>query len=108
MKTTFKLNTSPNNRMVNILARYEKDDMDEAIEFMINKKLFKLKDGVDQINKMFNIEKYFGDKDKLMGKYKEIPYIKIESEYVKKYRNGSNNTYNNLIKQMNYEYKKFK
>ena len=108
MKNVFKQNNSPTNKTVNTLGSDEKNDMDEAIEFMINRKLIKLKNGIDQINKMFNIKKYFDGKDKKMDKYKEIPYIRKESNYVKKYNKESKNTYANLINQINVKYKKLK
>ena len=79
--------------------------LENKIENYVDKKLAQLNIEINKINDAFNLESYYEQKDNKMKKYLNIPYIKENNFYVKKY---SNEIYDILIKDINKEYKKLK
>ena len=76
---------------------------DIKIEKYVESKLKKLNTEIENINKMFDIEKYFNEKENKMKNFINIPYIKKEYDYSKKY--SHNDKYNELIENIKEQYK---
>ena len=78
---------------------------ENKIEDYVDKKLSQLHLQIVKIDDIFSIESYFEQKKRKMKKYKNIPYINESNFYVKKY---SNDIYDELINDVNKEYKNLK
>ena len=79
--------------------------LESKIENYVEKKLSQLNLQINKINDLFNIESYFVQKETKMKNHINIPYIKKNNLYVKKY---SNDIYDILINDINKEYKNLK
>ena len=69
------------------------------------KKLIKLEGQINKIDIEFNLDVYFKEKEKKMEEFGQIPYIKKEYNYVKRY---SNEIYTRLSKQLISMYQELK
>ena len=69
------------------------------------KRLVKIENQINKIDDKFNLDNYFLEKEKKMEEFGNIPYIKKEYNYVKRY---SNDIYTKLAKQLIAMYKELK
>ena len=69
------------------------------------KKLIKIEGQINKIDNEFNLDVYFKEKEKKMEEFGQIPYIKKEYNYVKRY---SNEIYTRLSKQLISMYQELK
>ena len=69
------------------------------------KKLLKIEGQINKIDNEFNLDVYFKEKEKKMEEFGQIPYIKKEYNYVKRY---SNEIYTRLSKQLISMYQELK
>ena len=69
------------------------------------KKLIKIEGQINKIDNDFNLDVYFKEKEKKMEEFGQIPYIKKEYNYVKRY---SNEIYTRLSKQLISMYQELK
>ena len=69
------------------------------------KKLLKIEGQINKIDNEFNLDEYFKEKEKKMEEFGQIPYIKKEYNYVKRY---SNEIYTRLSKQLISMYQELK
>ena len=69
------------------------------------KKLIKIEGQINKIDNEFNLDIYFKEKEKKMEEFGQIPYIKKEYNYVKRY---SNEIYTRLSKQLISMYQELK
>ena len=69
------------------------------------KRLVKIENQINKIDNKFNLDNYFLEKEKKMEEFGNIPYIKKEYNYVKRY---SNDIYTKLAKQLIAMYKELK
>jgi len=69
------------------------------------KKLIKIEGQINKIDNEFNLDVYFKEKEKKMEEFGQIPYIKKEYNYVKRY---SNDIYVRLSKQLISMYQELK
>ena len=79
--------------------------LENRIENYVDKKLAQLNLQIDKINDIFTIESYFEQKEIKMKKFINIPYINDKNYYVTNY---SNEIYDDLIGDINKEYKNLK
>jgi len=79
--------------------------MENKIINYVDKKLSKLNLKIDEINDVFSIESYFEQKKLKMKNYINIPYINENTYFVSNY---SEEIYDNLIADINKEYKNLK
>ena len=79
--------------------------MENKIEKYVDKKLSQLHLQIDKLNDIFSIESYFEQKEIKMKRFINIPYINKKTIYVNKY---SNEIYDDLINEINKEYKELK
>ena len=79
--------------------------MENKIEKYVDKKLSQLHLQIDKLNDIFSIESYFEQKEIKMKRFINIPYINKKTIYVKKY---SSEIYEELINEINKEYKELK
>ena len=75
------------------------------IENFFDMKLLQLNSDINRISNEFNIEKYFSKKEEKMKKYNDVPYIKPNYKYVNYIKNIDINEYQNLLNDINKEYK---
>ena len=69
------------------------------------KRLVKIENQINKIDDKFNLDNYFLEKEKKMEEFGQIPYIKKEYNYVKRY---SNEIYTRLSKQLISMYQELK
>ena len=79
--------------------------MENKIEKYVDKKLSQLHLQINKLNDIFSIESYFEQKEIKMKRFINIPYINKKTIYVKNY---SNEIYDDLINEINKEYKELK
>ena len=75
------------------------------IENFFDMKLLQLNSDINRISNEFNIENYFSKKEEKMKKYNDVPYIKPNYKYVNYIKNIDINEYQNLLNDINKEYK---
>ena len=75
------------------------------IENFFDMKLLQLNSDINRISNEFNIENYFSKKEEKMKKYSDVPYIKQNYKYVNYIQNIDINEYQNLLNDINKEYK---
>ena len=75
---------------------------EEKIEKYVDKKLMQLNIQIEEIDDIFNLEEYFKEKEIKMKKFYSIPFIKEEFISVKNY---TNDVYENLISEIESQYK---
>ena len=80
-------------------------DLDEKIEKFVDKKLMQLSLQIDEIDDLFNLDKYYNEKENKMKKYINIPYIKKEFEFIIKFTDDS---YEEKIDRIMTHYKELK
>ena len=56
--------------------------LEESIEKYVDKKLMQLSSQVEEIDDLFNLDKYYEEKEKKMKKYINIPYIKKDFDFI--------------------------
>ena len=79
--------------------------IEEKLKKNAIKRLVKIESQINRIDNEFNIDSYFQEKDKKMGEFGKIPYIKKDYNYVKRY---SNDIYPKLVKQLISMYQELK
>ena len=77
----------------------------DKIENLIDMKLLQLNLEINKINNDFNINTYFDKKEEKMKKYRNVPYIKKNDDYVTYVKNINDNEYQNLLYDIDKEYK---
>ena len=77
----------------------------DKIENIIDMKLLQLNLEINKINNDFNINNYFENKEEKMKKYRNVPYIKKNDDYVNYVKNIDNNEYQILLNEIDKEYK---
>ena len=77
----------------------------DKIENLIDMKLLQLNLEINKINNDFNISTYFDKKEEKMKKYRNVPYIKKNDDYVTYVKNINDNEYQNLLYDIDKEYK---
>ena len=80
-------------------------NMEEKIAKYVDKKLMQLNKEIDEINSIFNFEKYFKDKENKMKQYISLPYIRKNFAFVVNY---SNDNYDEKIQKIQKIYKELK
>ena len=68
-------------------------------------KLVQLNLEINKIDNGFNINSFFEQKEEKMKKFKDIPYIKANYEYVKYIEKIDVNEYQNILNDIDKEYK---
>ena len=79
--------------------------LEESIEKYVDKKLMQLSSQVEEIDDLFNLDKYYEEKEKKMKKYINIPYIKKDFDFIIKY---TNENYEERIDKIQICYKELK
>ena len=79
--------------------------IEEKAQKIAGKKLARIENQISRIESEFSLENYFKDKELKMKEYGDIPYIKKEYNYVKKY---SNDVYNTLVTHLLAQYQDLK
>ena len=77
----------------------------DKIENIIDMKLLQLNLEINKINNDFNINNYFENKEEKMKKFRNVPYIKKNDDYVNYVKNIDNNEYQILLNEIDKEYK---
>ena len=77
----------------------------DKIENLIDMKLLQLNIEINKINNDFNINTYFDKKEEKMKKYRNVPYIKKNDDYVTYVKNINDNEYQNILNDIDKEYK---
>ena len=77
----------------------------DKIENLIDMKLLQLNIEINKINNDFNINTYFDLKEEKMKKYRNVPYIKKNDDYVTYVKNINDNEYQNILNDIDKEYK---
>ena len=75
------------------------------IENFFDMKLLQLNSDINKISNDFNIDSYFNKKEEKMKKFRNVPYIKQDYKYVNYVKNIDINEYENLLNDINKEYK---
>ena len=102
------INNSSNYNSVNATKKPKIEDskkLEEKAKKIAGKKLAKIENQVNRLFSSFNLNNYFKQKEKKMKDYSNIPYIKQEYNYVKKY---SNEVYDNLVTHLLAQYQDLK
>ena len=68
-------------------------------------KIIELNLEINKINNSFNINSYFEKKDEKMKKFRNVPFIKKHDNYVNYVRNIDNYEYENMLIDIDKEYK---
>ena len=97
------INANNTNLSSNSIPRIKK--MEEKIEKYVEKKLMQLHLQVEEIDELFNLEKYFDEKEDKMKQYTSLPYIKENFSFVTKY---SIKDYDEKIGKIEKKYKELK
>ena len=79
--------------------------MEEKIEKYVDKKLMQLNLQIEEIDELFNLEKYFQEKEDKMKQYLSLPYIKDNYDFVINY---DNEDYDEKIGEIEKVYKELK
>jgi len=80
-------------------------DLDEKIEKFVDKKLMQLSLQIEEIDDLFNLDKYYNEKENKMKKYINIPYIKKDFEFIIKF---TDDNYEEKIERIQTHYKELK
>ena len=80
-------------------------NMEEKIEKYVDKKLMQLNLQIEEIDELFNVEKYFKEKEDKMKQYTNLPYIKENFDFVAKY---ADDDYEKKIEEIRTIYKELK
>ena len=80
-------------------------NLDEKIEKFVDKKLMQLSIQIEEIDELFNLNKYYIDKENKMKKYINIPYIKKDFDFIIKY---TDKNYDEKIAKIQTVYKELK
>ena len=75
------------------------------IENFFDMKLLQLNSDINKISNDFSIDNYFSKKEEKMKKFSDIPYIKQNYKYVNYIKNIDINEYQNMLNNINKEYK---
>ena len=90
---------------VNCWFNKESPKNKEKKENYLDKKLLELNLELNKINNSFNINKYFEEKEEKMKKFRNIPFIKKDDKYVNYIKNIDMIEYDNLLNDIDKEYK---
>ena len=96
-------NNNTNHSLSNITKISKK--MEEKIEKYVDKKLMQLNVQIEELDELFNFDKYFREKEEKMCQYINLPYIKQNYDFVVNY---SNEDYHEKINQIEKVYKELK
>ena len=97
-------NNSTYNNSSNNIPKINKN-LDEQIEKYVDKKLMQLNLQIEEIDDLFNLDKYCEEKEKKMKKFLNIPFIKKNYEFVVKYNDDN---YEEKIDKIQTQYKELK
>ena len=106
-----KKNTNENSNNFNSCNNSSKNipkinkNLDEKIEKFVDKKLMQLSLQIEEIDDLFNFDKYYIDKENKMKKYINIPYIKKDFDFIIKY---TDENYDEKIAKIQTVYKELK
>ena len=75
------------------------------VENYIDTKLVELNIEINKINSSFNLNTYFEQKEEKMKKYRNVPFIKKSDNYVDYIKNIDLNEYENMLNDIDKEYK---
>jgi hypothetical protein len=75
------------------------------VENYIDTKLIELNIEINKINSSFNLNTYFEQKEEKMKKYRNVPFIKKSDNYVDYIKNIDLNEYENMLNDIDKEYK---
>ena len=90
---------------VNCWFNKESPKNKEKKENYLDKKLLELNLEMNKVNNSFNINKYFEEKEEKMKKFCNIPFIKKDDKYVNYIKNIDMIEYDNLLNDIDKEYK---
>ena len=79
--------------------------MEEKIEKYVDKKLMQLNVQIEELEELFNFDKYFREKEEKMCQFINLPYIKKNYDFVVKY---SKDDYDEKMSQIEKVYKELK
>ena len=96
-------NNNTNHSLSNITKISKK--MEEKIEKYVDKKLMQLNVQIEELDELFNIDKYFREKEEKMCQYINLPYIKQNYDFVVNY---TNEDYDEKMNQIEKVYKELK
>ena len=97
-------NFNSSNNSSNNIPKINKN-LDEKIEKFVDKKLMQLSLQIEEIDDLFNFDKYYIDKENKMKKYINIPYIKKDFDFIIKY---TDENYDEKIAKIQTVYKELK
>ena len=80
-------------------------NFEEKIEKYVEQKLMQLNLQIEEIDDLFNLEKYYEEKINKMKKYINLPYIKKDYDFIIKY---TDDNYDEKIEKIQAEYKELK
>ena len=98
-----KVNNNKNNSSNNI-PKINKN-FEEKIEKYVEQKLMQLSLQIEEIDDLFNLDKYYEEKINKMKKYINLPYIKKDYDFIIKY---TDDNYEEKIEKIQAEYKELK
>ena len=80
-------------------------NLEEKIEKYVDKKLMQLSLQIEEIDDLFNLDKYHKEKENKMKRYINIPYIKKDYDFIIKY---TDENYDEKIDKIQIKYKELK
>ena len=97
-------NINSSNNSSNNIPKINKN-LEEKIEKYVDKKLMQLSLQIEEIDDLFNLDKYYEEKQNKMKKYLNVPYIKKDYEFIIKF---TDENYNAQIEKIQVQYKELK
>ena len=97
-------NINSSNNSSNNIPKINKN-LQEKIEKYVDKKLMQLSLQIEEIDDLFNLDKYYEEKQNKMKKYLNVPYIKKDYEFIIKF---TDENYNAQIEKIQVQYKELK
>ena len=97
-------NINSSNNSCNNIPKINKN-LQEKIEKYVDKKLMQLSLQIEEIDDLFNLDKYYEEKQNKMKKYLNVPYIKKDYEFIIKF---TDENYNAQIEKIQVQYKELK
>ena len=98
-------NINSSNNSSNNIPKINNKNLEEKIEKYVDKKLMQLSLQIEEIDDLFNLDKYYEEKQNKMKKYLNVPYIKKDYEFIIKFTDEG---YNEKIEQIQVQYKELK
>ena len=98
-------NINSSNNSSNNIPKINNKNLEEKIEKYVDKKLMQLSLQIEEIDDLFNLDKYYEEKQNKMKKYLNVPYIKKDYEFIIKF---TDENYNAQIEKIQVQYKELK